>query len=137
MSHFSWLIHAGYLEPAEDDGLIPITETAVMSAITTTETILPAITNARDLSWYQNRVKIVPDFRHIFSNGNMTLTISPTSTSDIGIYDLLYDGLSVYPFDQSCESAVLELVRMYPIMSPATFILYSTGMFMIHNVFLY
>ena len=124
----------GYLEPAQNEGLISISDTVVLSAVVTTSATLPAIQSARDLSWYRNGIKLTPDFRQVLSDGNMTLTLSPTLSSDVGIYDLLFDGLEVYPFDQSCERAVLELVRTYPIMSPATFILYNTGMFIMCKV---
>ena len=103
----------------------PVTLTVVASV---DRSVLPALEDAHDLSWYHNGIKIFPDSRRMFLQDNMTLTVSPANSTDVGIYEAVYDGISVYPFNQACETEVLRIVRLFPIMSPATFIVYSSGM---------
>ena len=117
------------MEPAQDHVLLIEGNSVSLTVVVSIDrSLLPALQDAHDLSWYHNGVKIFPDSSHMFLQDNMTLTMSPANSMDVGIYEAVYDGISVYPFNQACETEVLRIVRLYPIMSPATFIVYSSGM---------
>ena len=83
--------------------------------------------NFRALTWYHNGNKLAPNGRIILSSDNTTLTVVNSTVADGGIYEVRFDGLLIHPYSRSCEEAVLDLLRHYPVLKPAVFHVGSTS----------
>ena len=83
--------------------------------------------NLRALKWYHNGNKLAPNGRIILSSDNTTLTVVNSTVADGGIYEARFDGLLIHPYRRSCEEAVLDLLRHYPMLKPAVFHVGSTS----------
>ena len=81
----------------------------------------------RALTWYHNGNKLTPGGRIILSSDNTTLTVINSTAADSGVYEARFDGLLIHPYSRSCEEAVLDLLRHYPILKPAVFYVGTTG----------
>ena len=75
----------------------------------------------RALTWYHNGNKLAPNERMILSSDNTTLTAVNSTVADGGIYEVRFDGLLIHPYSRSCEEAVLDLLRHYPVLKSAVF----------------
>jgi len=80
----------------------------------------------RALTWYHNGNKLAPNGRIILSSDNTTLTVVNSTVTDGGIYEVRFDGLLIHPYSRTCEEAVLDLLRHYPVLKPAVFHVGST-----------
>ena len=115
----------GFLKPTRGEVLqyIPPQRVTFSIAVGTAEVQC----QFRDLRWYHNGVEIIPSSRIILSDDNTTLTIDTTSEADCGTYEVKYTGLVVHPYFRSCEVAVLNLLREYPVLMPAVFHLQTSN----------
>uniref|UniRef100_A0A1X7T5V0 Ig-like domain-containing protein n=1 Tax=Amphimedon queenslandica TaxID=400682 RepID=A0A1X7T5V0_AMPQE len=67
---------------------------------------------------------------YFINNGNKTLVINNITDEDIGEYSVRFDGLRLYHYNKKCEDKLLQLLRVYPVLSPLNFIVSYNG---IHN----
>ena len=81
----------------------------------------------RALTWYHNGNKLTPGGRIILNSDNTTLTVINSTAADSGMYVARFDGLLIHPYSRSCEEAVLDLLRHYPVLKPAVFYVGTTG----------
>ena len=83
----------------------------------------------RALTWYHNGSLIngSNDQRIALSSDNTTLTISSTTETDAGVYEVKYAGLRIYPYNETCEQETLSLVEHYPLFSPVRFHVHADG----------
>ena len=81
----------------------------------------------RALTWYHNGNKLTPGGRIILSSDNTTLTVINSTAADSGVYVARFDGLLIHPYSRSCEEAVLDLLRHYPVLKPAVFYVGTTS----------
>ena len=81
----------------------------------------------RALTWYHNGNKLAPNGRIILGSDNTTLTVVNSTVADGGIYEVRFDGLLIHPYSRTCEEAVLDLLRHYPVLKPAVFHVGSTS----------
>ena len=81
----------------------------------------------RGLTWYHNDQKLYPGGRIILNSDNTTLTVINSTAADIGVYEARFDGLLIHPYSSSCEEAVLDLLRHYPVLKPAVFYVGTTS----------
>ena len=81
----------------------------------------------RALTWYHNGNKLTPGGRIILSIDNTTLTVINSTAADSGVYEARFDGLLIHPYSRSCEEAVLNLLRHYPVLKPAVFYVGATS----------
>ena len=80
----------------------------------------------RALTWYRNGQKLYPG-GSITLNSNFTaLTVINSTAADSGVYVARFDRLLIHPYSRSCEEAVLDLLRHYPILKPAVFYVTTT-----------
>uniref|UniRef100_A0A1X7SPR1 Ig-like domain-containing protein n=1 Tax=Amphimedon queenslandica TaxID=400682 RepID=A0A1X7SPR1_AMPQE len=84
----------------------------------------------RELNWYYNGNKILNSIKHLINNGNKTLVINNITDEDIGEYSVRFDGLRLYHYNKKYEDKLLQLLRVYPVLSPLIFIVSYNG---IHN----
>ena len=105
--------------------------------------ITPTATFTRDylraLTWYHNRVKIIPrSYRYYYhyyyyytttslSSDSTTLTITNARQSAAGVYHVQFAGLRIYPYNKLCEEETLDILRHYPVLSPVVFNVYTDG----------
>ena len=75
----------------------------------------------RALTWYHNGNKLTPGGRITLSSDNTTLTVINSIAADSGVYEARFDGLLIHPYSRSCEEAVLDVLRHYPVLKPAVF----------------
>ena len=75
----------------------------------------------RALTWYHNGNKLAPNGRISLSNDNTTLTVVNSTLADGGLYEVRFDGLLIHPYSRTCEEAVLDLLRHYPVLKAAVF----------------
>ena len=80
----------------------------------------------RALTWYNNGNKLTPGGRITLSSDNTTLTVINSTVADSGVYVARFDGLLIHPYSRSCEEAVLDLLRHYPVLKPAVFYVGTT-----------
>ena len=80
----------------------------------------------RALTWYYNGNKLTPGGRITLSSDNTTLTVINSTVVDSGVYEARFDGLLIHPYSRSCEEAVLDLLRHYPVLKPAVFYVGTT-----------
>ena len=81
----------------------------------------------RALTWYHNGNKLTPGGRITLNSDNTTLTVINSTVTDSGVYVARFDGLLIHPYSRSCEEAVLDLLRHYPVLKPAVFYVGTTG----------
>ena len=81
----------------------------------------------RALTWYHNGNKLTSGGRITLSSDNTTLTVINSTGADSGVYVVRFDGLLIHPYSRSCEEAVLELLRHYPVLKPAVFYVGTTS----------
>ena len=81
----------------------------------------------RALTWYHNGNKLTPGGRITLSSDNTTLTVINSTAADSGVYVARFDGLLIHPYSRSCEEAVLDLLRHYPVLKPAVFYVGTTS----------
>jgi len=75
----------------------------------------------RALTWYHNGNKLAPNGRIILSSDRTTLTVVNSTVADGGIYEVRFDRLLIHPYSRTCEEAVLDLLRHYPVLKSAVF----------------
>ena len=80
----------------------------------------------RSLTWYRNGRKLYPGGRITLSSDKTALTVINSTAADSGVYVARFDGLLIHPYSRSCEEAVLDLLRHYPILKPAVFYVGTT-----------
>ena len=80
----------------------------------------------RALTWYHNGNKLTPGGRITLNSDNTTLTVINSTVADSGVYEARFDGLLIHPYSSSCEEAVLDLLRHYPVLKPAVFYVGTT-----------
>ena len=80
----------------------------------------------RALTWYHNGNKLTPGGRITLNSDNTTLTVINSTAADSGVYEARFDGLLIHPYSRSCEEAVLDLLRHYPVLKPAVFYVGTT-----------
>ena len=83
----------------------------------------------RALTWYHNGNKLTPGVRIILNNDKTTLTVINSTAADSGVYESRFDGLLIHPYSRSCEEAVLDLLRHFPILKPAVFYVGTTSIY--------
>ena len=50
-----------------------------------------------------------------------------STAADSGVYVTRFDGLLIHPYSRSCEEAVLDLLRHYPVLKSAVFYVGTTS----------
>ena len=81
----------------------------------------------RALTWYHNGNKLTSNERITLSSDNTTLTVANSTVEDSGVYEVRFDGLLIHPYSRTCEEAVLNLLRHYPVFETAVFHLGTTS----------
>lgn len=81
----------------------------------------------RALTWYHNGNKLTSNERITLSSDNTTLTVANSTVEDSGVYEVRFDGLLIHPYSRTCEEAVLNLLRHYPVFKTAVFHLGTTS----------
>ena len=76
----------------------------------------------RELNWYHNDQQIVNTYnKYSITNDDKTLIITNITKEDVGEYSVKFDGLRLCQYNRYCEQKVLQLLRHYPVLSPAVF----------------
>jgi len=75
----------------------------------------------RALTWYHNGNKLTSNERITLNRDNTTLVVANSTMRDSGVYEVRFDGLLIHPYSRTCEKAVLDLLRHYPVFKAAVF----------------
>ena len=80
----------------------------------------------RALTWYHDGNQVNNE-RITLSSDNTTLKINEISEADAGIYEAMFAGLLIHPYNEFCEQETLSLLRHYPVLAPVTFYVQTNG----------
>ena len=75
----------------------------------------------RELAWYHNGERVLPDTHQLLSQDNKTLTILNSTEDDSGVYEAMFEGFLVFPYNRYCEQLYVNLLRSYPLLAPVVF----------------
>ena len=116
-------IHLGLQHPVVK---YPTIESTVNLTVDITNNVITDYLH--ELNWYHNDQQIVNTYnKYSITNDNKTLIITNITKEDVGEYSVKFDGLRLYHYNRDCEQKVLQLLRHYPVLSPAAFYVSVNG----------